>query len=185
MIDMARWFLGDVRRVSAHLESYVERQTPDAKPVEAANDAASLLLEFENGMHGTMQLGAIAHLGSRQMSQGFVIYGEEGTLEAHFDFAESPRVRGVRHDQEAYQELLIPDEQWRDYAPGEVFRVFGDHFATQPVGPRAFIDAILEDRPATPSFHDGLKAQEVVDAAFESHRVGRWVSLGAPPVPTD
>jgi predicted dehydrogenase len=40
-----------------------------------------------------------------------------------------------------------------------------------------FIDAILEDRPAAPSFYDGLKAQEVIDAAIESHERGIWVPL--------
>ena len=48
---------------------------------------------------------------------------------------------------------------------------------TQSVGDRLFIDSILDDRPITPSFHEGLKAQEVIDAAMESDRTGRWVSV--------
>jgi predicted dehydrogenase len=35
----------------------------------------------------------------------------------------------------------------------------------------------LKDQPAFPSFYDGLKVQEVLDAAIESHRKGCWVSL--------
>ena len=45
------------------------------------------------------------------------------------------------------------------------------------VGDRLFIDAILEGRQASPSFADGLKAQEVIDTAIESHEQGVWVSL--------
>ena len=50
-------------------------------------------------------------------------------------------------------------------------------FLDQPIGARLFVDAIKEDRPVSPSFYDGLKAQEVIDAAFESHRSECWVSL--------
>ena len=32
-----------------------------------------------------------------------------------------------------------------------------------------FISAIVEGRPAVPSFHDGLNAQLVADAVLESH----------------
>ncbi len=50
-------------------------------------------------------------------------------------------------------------------------------FLTQPVGDRLFIDAILQGRQVSPSFYDGLKAQEVMDAAIRSHAQGVWVSL--------
>jgi hypothetical protein len=50
-------------------------------------------------------------------------------------------------------------------------------FHNQSIGPRLFIDAIVEKRAVSPSFYEGLKAQEVIDAAFESHRRGCWVTL--------
>jgi predicted dehydrogenase len=50
-------------------------------------------------------------------------------------------------------------------------------FLTQPVGDRLFVDAILEGRQVSPSFYDGLKAQEVMDIAIRSHEQGVWVSL--------
>lgn len=50
-------------------------------------------------------------------------------------------------------------------------------FHNQSIGPRLFVDAIVENRAVSPSFYEGLKAQEVIDAAFESHRRGGWVTL--------
>jgi len=44
-------------------------------------------------------------------------------------------------------------------------------------GPRAFIDAIIEDRPATPDLYDGVAAQRVIDAAIRSHENGRRISI--------
>ncbi len=38
-----------------------------------------------------------------------------------------------------------------------------------------FISAIVEGRPAVPSFYDGLNAQIVADAVLESHTQRRWV----------
>ncbi len=40
-----------------------------------------------------------------------------------------------------------------------------------------FIDSILADIPITPSFHDGVKVQAVIDAAFESDRTGCRVEV--------
>ena len=45
-------------------------------------------------------------------------------------------------------------------------------FWTQSIGPRLFIDAILDDRPIEPSFHDGHQVQRIVEAAMESHQTG-------------
>jgi len=50
-------------------------------------------------------------------------------------------------------------------------------FHDQSIGPRLFIDAIMENRAVSHSFYEGLKAQEVIDAAFESHRRGCWATL--------
>jgi predicted dehydrogenase len=42
---------------------------------------------------------------------------------------------------------------------------------------RLFIDAILMDRPLTPTFSDGYQAQLVIDAVLESHKRGQWVTI--------
>jgi hypothetical protein len=51
------------------------------------------------------------------------------------------------------------------------------HVISQFRGDYLFIDSILEDRQISPSFYDGLKAQEVIEAAIESDQRGCWVSL--------
>lgn len=47
----------------------------------------------------------------------------------------------------------------------------------QPVGARQFINAILGKAPVETTFFDGWKAQQVIDAALESHRAGMWVKV--------
>jgi hypothetical protein len=40
-----------------------------------------------------------------------------------------------------------------------------------------FVSAIVEKRPAVPSFYDGLNAQLVADAVLESHRQRCWIDV--------
>ncbi len=38
MIDLARWYVGEIASVSAHLHTYVARAGVDGQPLEPAND---------------------------------------------------------------------------------------------------------------------------------------------------
>ena len=43
--------------------------------------------------------------------------------------------------------------------------------------PASTIDAILNDTPISPNFHDGYQVQRVIEAALESARSGCAVTL--------
>jgi predicted dehydrogenase len=88
-------------------------------------------------------------------------------------------LRGTRQGEEQFQEIALPAELIGEVDTNTPFmsHLF-ELFAQQPIGPRLFIDSILAGRKVTPSFHDGLHAQLVIDAALQSHRCGRRVALG-------
>jgi len=177
MIDLARWYVGDIARVSAHLGTFVDRPGPEGQALDPGNDAASLILQFKNGTQGMIQVSVVAHTGDRGQEQHVALHGESGTLEADYSLA-GVEVRGARHDEEQFQTLPVPDELWGDVdRTSSFFSRVSEVFVKQSVGVRLFIDAILEDRPAVPNFYDGLKVQEVIDAAIDSHQSGSWVSL--------
>ena len=176
LIDMARFLVGDIRRVSAHLAVFVERPGPEGGLLEKpANDAALLALEFESGAQGYLQASAVAHVGRRGQEQQVVLHGRAGTLEAGYTLG-GASVSGARQGERDFVQLPVPDRFWGEADRGRPFQVF----ASQPVGDRLFIDAILHDRPVVPSFYDGLMAQAVIEAAFESHRTGAWVEVPDP-----
>ncbi len=50
-------------------------------------------------------------------------------------------------------------------------------FHEQSFGPRLFIDAILNDLPITPSFYDGYKTQQIIEAALESDKTGCAINI--------
>ncbi len=177
MIDLARWYVGDIARVSGHLATYVERPGADGVILDPANDAAVLAIEFVSGAQGLIQVSAVAHVGDRGQEQHVVLHGAGGTLEVDLTFS-GAEVRGVRQNEEQFGVLPIPDTVWGKVDPTAPFlsQIF-EPFGTQSIGTRLFIDAIREDRSVSPSFYDGWKAQEVIEAAIESHRTGTWISL--------
>jgi len=172
MIDLARWYVGDIAKVSGHLATLVERPGADGAVLGPANDAALLAVEFANGAQGTIQVSAVAHVGDRGQEQQVILHGEEGTLEIDLNFT-SAEIRGARYDEERIGTLPVPDGLWGDADRSDLFALlFANSAATQQ-----FIDAIAEDRIVAPTFYDGWKVQEVIDAALESHQIGCWVSI--------
>jgi predicted dehydrogenase len=172
-IDYARRYVGDITRVSGHLATFVERTGPTGEPLDAANDAALLAVEFANGAHGSIQVSAVTHQNETRLA----LYGEAGSLELLYTSARA-ELRGIRQGEEAWQTLEVPDELWRDVdRTGPLIEQVLDMFKKQPVGNRLFIDAILEDRPMDSTFYDGWKVQQVVDAAIASHEQGRWITV--------
>lgn len=170
IVDTARWWLGDVTRVSATLRTFVPRLDQDGTTMENANDSAFLLLDFASGAHAAVHVGLpnIAGDGLHHTGQVAVISGSEGTLETRGDPWTSPAVseiRGLRRGASSAETLTVP-ETYGGGDPEDAFEVF----RSRSVGPRAFIDAIVHDLPTSPSFRDGHEVQRIVDAAIEADR---------------
>jgi predicted dehydrogenase len=193
MFDLARWLVGDIARVSAHLQMFLDRPGAGGGVLDPTNDSAMLAIEFVNGTQGLIQLSALACIGTRGMDQRITLHGESGTLEARATFrgaeirgaraSESGELEagdtfaiaelsGGRDGEEEFRLLPIPDRILAGVDEANPY-----HIISQFRGDYLFIDSILEDRPISPSFYNGLKAQEVIDAAKESHKTGHWVSL--------
>jgi predicted dehydrogenase len=172
MVDFARWYVGDIARVSAHLAIFVDRSGSEGRALDPANDSAVVTLEFVNGAQGTIQVSAVDHLGGSGYEHHVTLYGELGTLDAEYTFP-GIALYGVRHDEKEFIALPVPDSFWGHVDKSDPWNVFDN----QSVGDRLFIDAIVEDRSVSPNFYDGWKVQQVIDAAIESHRSGSWVSL--------
>jgi hypothetical protein len=95
-----------------------------------------------------------------------------------FTFGGGYVVRGARSDEERIRPLAIPDDILNGIDPNSpVFQQFKQVFRERSVGSRLFIDAIVDDRAVSPSFYDGFRAQEVIEAAIESDKKECWVSL--------
>lgn len=183
MIDLARFYVGEIARVSAHLHTYATYVDPKGEPMPGANDAALLAVEFANGAQGVIHVSAVAQMAGRGMQEQFILHGDAGVIEIE-SLLEGPQngitVRAARAGEEQLQTLSLPAATWGDVDPTAPYIVqLFDLFAKQSIGPRQFIDSILTDQSVSPNFYDGFKVQQVIDAALEAQRRGCWVDVPA------
>jgi predicted dehydrogenase len=169
MIDQALWLIDDIAKVNAHLRMFLDRPGLDGGALDPTNDSVLMAIEFENGAQGSMQLSSLAYLGTRNWDQCITIHGESGTLEAKATYS-SAEIRGIRDGEKEFSLLSVPDRLLEGVDRKNPFDI-----RSQFTGVYLFVDSVLEDRAITPSFYDGLKAQEVIDAAKKSNKTGQWV----------
>jgi len=158
-IDSLIWWLGAVDRVSSELDvSAPTRPTTDGGSVRVtADDTAQLLLRMSSGAIATIQLSSAVHHPSRRV----IIYGSDGTIVLGGD----GRVMLAR-ESGALEEILPAGTS--DRAFPDLARRVREHIEAGPTG-RA-------DAPH-PTFADGLRVQEVMDAAYRSADVGGNVAV--------
>ncbi|MBN1639734.1 MAG: Gfo/Idh/MocA family oxidoreductase [Anaerolineae bacterium] len=177
MVDLARWLVGDIVRVSARLPTFVTRPGLGGGPLDPANDAAFLAVEFAGGAQGLIEISSVAHTGGRGQEQHVRLYGASGTLELDGPWQASP-VRGARGGEQTFEALAVPDELWTGIDRSQpAMAQYAQLFLQQSVADRLFIDGIIAGRQVMPSFHDGLKVQRVIDAALASAQTGQWTSV--------
>jgi predicted dehydrogenase len=181
MFDLARWLVGDIRRVNARLDSFQTYPGPEGE-LPPINDDAWVLLEFVTGATGMVHASWHTYRAERKIDQRVALYGDRGMLEIDnpiaFSAAPGTVLRGARYGEQPLQDLPVADDPALNasYHQGMLAYAF-EAFAREPVGDRLFIDSIVSHQPVSPNFNDGLKAQEVIEAAFKSQQSGGWVTL--------
>ena len=160
-IDSLIWWLGAVDRVSSELAiSAQTRPTTDGGSVHVtADDTAQLLLRLSSGAIATLQLSSAVHHPSRRV----ILYGGDGTIVLGGD----GRVMLARGSG-ALEEILPASAM--DGAFPDLARRVREHIEAGPTG--------KADAPH-PTFADGLRVQEVMDAAYRSAEIGRAVAVAS------
>ena len=173
MIDMARWLLGDVASVSASLTTQVERDGVNGRPLKPANDSAFVLLDFSSGAHCSIANSYVAHL-TDEGGVAVALYGENGTLRSEYFIGTLDHVvYGARRDEDTIRPLDMPSTYLQGVVKGDMFAAF----RSEAIGPRLFIDSILDNKVVEPNFCDGYENQRVIDAALESQCSGRRITI--------
>jgi predicted dehydrogenase len=172
-IDCLRHWLGEVVSVSGEVRNFRPDRMSGSETVKAdADDTFLFTLNFANG--------AIAHMvGSRSApfgpGPGVEIYGSEGTLVTPQRGVNPPAhgtVLGARTgDAAGLQELPVP-ERLQPFADDRDDRLMPFRLMT-----REFVRGIHEGTPPAPSFYDGLRDQQIMNAVRESSATGRRIDI--------
>jgi len=174
-IDFAHLLVGPMQRLVANLNQWHSMR--GGQPNEL-DDWVAVLAEFQNGATGVLESSKLAS--GRNESWRSLDYVELNGSERSFVFitGEWNKLQTGKVGGPGLETIEIPREFWkmpgspRDPALGDPLVTFRYDQAWE------FVDAIRNGRPCVPSFHDGARAQAVMDAAVKSAETRGWVELG-------
>jgi predicted dehydrogenase len=165
--------------VSADLGTAVPRTNiagHDGRP--SNNDFAHVAFRFAGGAQGVVDVTNVSHDGDRIVQQILRIEAERGSLKLDhvmFGAGVELRLRLFKQGGEAV-EIEVPPGYYGAAKPSDTLSIY----SSAPVGVRGFVSAIREGKRISPSFEDGWRAQQLVDAALTSNAQRRWVEVDAP-----
>lgn len=175
-IDFAHHLIGPMKRLVANIGNLTPIR--DGAPNDT-DDWVAILAEFQSGASGVLESSKLAsgvneswrspdrvELNGSAASFSFTT----GTWnELHYGQVGGPGLKAIP----------VPKEFWtwpgspRDPGAGDPLITFRYDQAWE------FIDAIRNQRPCNPSFHDGVRMQAVIDAALLSAETRQWVDVPA------
>jgi predicted dehydrogenase len=168
LIDLCRWWIGEFESVAGHLRTFTtERPLVGGGTGRVdVDDAASFFARLEGGIEGVFNATRYA-LGWNN-HQRVEIYGSKGAVIYEID----------RWDQGQDTVKLCLGRPQHLHVGFATATVPPSYLAGNPHRPMLdFVDAIRADREPSPSFADGLRNQEVLEAVELSAQEGRRVSL--------
>ena len=175
-IDCLRHWFGEVESVSGQLDTHFgDRIHPNSgETVQAtSDDTFHIALRFVNGGRAMMTGTSAAPFGP---GGGIEIFGRDGTLvtpHAGLGFNPPPlgKILGAKPGDDALSELPIPD-RLRPFSDDRDDRMMPFRLLT-----REFVRGIEERISPAPSFEDGYRCQQILDAVHESSESGRVVRI--------
>jgi predicted dehydrogenase len=173
-IDFAQHLIGPVTRLVANTKRLVDDRGGHPSDLE---DWVAILADFEGGATGVLESSKLAS--GRNESWKSLDYVEINGSEATFEFTTGKwnELQYGKLGGPGLAPLAVPREFWtwpdspRDPQAGDPLITFRYDQAFE------FIDAIRNQRPCVPSFHDGARTQAVMDAAVRSAAVQAWVEV--------
>jgi predicted dehydrogenase len=173
-IDAIRDWCGEFAGVQGKLATIMpERVKPDGSTAMATADDTFFF-------HGALAGGALVSVSAStgvNVGSGVAveIFGSEGTIVLDQGYSLNPQaghvVRVAKVGDKELRELPIPAE----HQPPDSG---GDHRLPPFVAlVQRFVHAIRTGEEVSPSFVDGLRNQQVIDAVRQSSREGRWVAI--------
>ena len=152
-VDLMRFLVGEIVAVAAFVDTLVESY--------AVEDTASALLKFANGAQGV----ATAHWSTgdpdEHRNSYIEILGTDGVI-----------LSSPLHDKFSRGRLVVATED------GETSYNFDQ--STHALVLEEFAAAVAENREPAITIEDGIRAQQIVEAVYESGRSGRVVELPVP-----
>ena len=154
------WFCGPIAELSARLFPL-----PGSEPPMDAT--VTMSFSFASGAAGSLAVSCASYLGSGHRIE---FYGEDGTLllaNATTDYMRGFELRHARRPAAALERIAVDDPLDAQFSDGRIAPV--SRLAAR------FLDAVAGGGQPSPSLQDGLRVQQLIDAARRSHAERRWI----------
>jgi len=175
LVDLIRWTFGEIERVCAHAGiAYPARLVPGPGTPTDAEDFCTVMADLASGAQVTLTVSRAARGAAEH---GVEAYGSTGALGYRLDRVGPRWYRGhvATATDGAFEPVKVAAGLPRSAGEGDALEVTGK--AT--IGPlvKRFLARIRKGETPSPSFEDGARAQEVLDAVSDSIERGAWVSV--------
>lgn len=190
-VDLARYLVGEIESVTCMKTNFVKERplpsgnigllkagsTGEEKGEVTVEDAAFMLAQFENGALGSFEASRFA--AGRRNYNCFEIYGSEGSLIFNLERPNELQYYSI-HDQENVQgfRTILTTESTHPYVSHwwpAGHNIGYEHAFVHAVV--EFIDAIENKTKVNPTFYDGWRTMQVLDAGLKSATLGKQVSV--------
>ena len=183
IIDLARYLAGEFDEVCGQLHTFIKQRplldNPKKMGRVTVDDAAQCLGRFKNGALANLE--ATRYATGRKNHINIEINGSKGSLE--FDFEDMNRLKFFDNtapaDRQGFADILVTQRdgvhpyvgQW--WPPGHIIGY--EHTFVHTIAD--FVNAISKGRAVQPTFEDGLKNQQVLEAVEQSAEQRCWVKV--------
>jgi predicted dehydrogenase len=181
VIDLARYLVGEIDKVSAASETFVKKRPLEAKKGVRArvdvDDAVAVIGKFRNGALLNFEATRFAH--GRKNQLAFEINGSSGSIA--FDLEQMNYLRFFRRadaiGRQGFRRILVTEPshpyvaQW--WPPGHLIGY--EHTFVHTIAD--FVNAVAAQETVRPTFADGLRNQRIMDAIMRSKRHRSWTKL--------
>ncbi|HEX5167467.1 MAG TPA: Gfo/Idh/MocA family oxidoreductase [Thermomicrobiales bacterium] len=168
-IDTLRWWFGEIHWAAGAVSTSVDERLvtgrSDMRRVDA-DDNTAFVIRFASGALGTVH---ISYTSSAEIGEEIIATGSEGTLAIHDD----GRLYGSRHGERIRSLYKPTSTDIHERGKGGI----GRHIRSFSILAGEWVWAMRSGTDASPSFEDGAKVQEVVDAVTRSQQLSRWIDL--------
>jgi len=179
-VDLARYLVGEIEAVSGAKEIFVKERPHDdgtGMGTVTADDALYFIAKFRDGALGTFMATRFAT--GRKNYLRLEIFGGEGALVFNLERLNELEFysRADEEKEQGFRTIMVTEEShafisvW--WPPGHI--IGWEHTFIHQV--RDLLLAIDIGEPVYPDFYDGLRCQQVLDAALKSADARCWVEV--------
>ena len=183
IIDLGRYLIGEFDEVCGQMHTFIRKRPLPDNPKKmgrvTVDDAVQCIGRFKNGALANLE--ATRYATGRRNHIHLEINGSKGSLE--FDFEDMNRLKFFDNtgpaDRQGFTDVIVTQKDgvhpyvghW--WPPGHIIGY--EHTFVHAIAD--FVNAVAKGKSVQPTFEEGLKNQQVLEAVEQSVNKRRWVKV--------